>query len=67
MAEKGNRGFLQYNIYLTRGWSKEEVLHSKRVGFFRLTKLQKKFTNLSVYRCFRQEILWFVMKDKVWM
>ncbi|CAB4006217.1 cytochrome b-245 heavy chain-like [Paramuricea clavata] len=25
MAEKGNRGFLQYNIFLTRGWSKEEA------------------------------------------
>ena len=25
MTEKGNHGFLQYNIYLTRGWSKEEV------------------------------------------
>mgnify|MGYP002804488286 FL=1 len=25
MAEKGHRDFLQYNIYLTRGWSKEEA------------------------------------------
>ncbi|XP_028415296.1 cytochrome b-245 heavy chain-like isoform X2 [Dendronephthya gigantea] len=25
MAEKGNHGFLSYNIYLTRGWSKEEA------------------------------------------
>jgi hypothetical protein len=27
MAEQGNTNFLTYNIYLTRGWDKDQVIY----------------------------------------